>query len=103
MPEFKRTYTQPFVDKVLPALLAEAEIIEGATRVQEALEARGADQDSDGVYQIGSIAAREQVGILFDRYIRQVYLRWKRETDVESAEQSAAADAAATYEDGGTA
>jgi len=103
MPTFERTYSQAFVDKVLPAQLARAKEIEGNWHVQQELASRGATQNDDGVYQMDSIPVKEQLGILFDFFIWDNYRLWKKKTDVEAAQSAAAADIHSTFEDGGSA
>jgi hypothetical protein len=85
MPEFKRTYTQGFVDKVLPANLQKAKDIEGHRKVQEYLEGIGADQDEDGRYLIGGLPTKEQIGVLFDWFLWSNYQKYKISLDVDAA------------------
>jgi len=97
---FTRTYTQAFVDKVLPAALVAAKEIEGNTHIQTALETLGATQDSEGVYQMDTVPPKEQVGLLFDMWLWRNYKRKGGELAAQAAVTAVNVEADASFEDG---
>lgn len=103
MATFTRTYTTEYATKVTPSMLAAAKEREGHRKVQEALEALGADQDEDGRYLIDSVPAKEQVGIVFDMFVWQIYRRHEAKVSRETAEEQSHTDTEDDFEHGGNA
>jgi len=102
MPTFTREYTAEYAAKVTPAMLALAKDNEGHRKVQQYLATSGATE-VDGVYQIDSIPAKEQVGIMFDLFVWRQYQKFKVEEDVEQARADAIAEIDDDFEQGGPA
>jgi len=103
MPQFKRNYSDAYAAKILPATLALAKDLEGHRKVQAALAALGADQDSEGVYQIDSVPPKEQVGIVFDLHLWQNYQKRTVQSEADAARAASIIDIEGDFEHGGEA
>ena len=101
MPSFTRTYTQEFVTKITPATLYSAKQIEGHNHMQSELEALGATQNSDGIYQMDSIAANQQLGLLIDYWLWQNYQTKGAEAAAQTAASESIGDTQDDFEGGG--
>jgi len=102
MPEFKRNYSLEWVTKYQPSIEWRAKQLEGHDHMQEALEGLGATE-LDGIYQMDSVPAKEQFGLLIDFWSWENHKTFKVGSDVDAARSTSVAEAQDDFEHGGIA
>jgi len=107
MPTFSRTYTQTFVDNILPATLLAAKEIEGNPHIQGELATLGATTEEDDfgnlVYQMDSIPPKDQLGLLFDWWLWRNYKVKSAQIASETAIEASNVATEDEFEGGGAA